>query len=1391
MLFKPGTQLYAYEVVREDTGQVVYVNYLGANFVPNLAENSDVMNRAVDLLIESPNISRIVFVQQRNYNHNTNQIFMLQEIANLYVFLTKQEKILSPTKLSMSNSEFLPQRHNDIAYLLMTLKRDPIGCYFELQRFLEEEKANLQNTAENMKFDQLGYTRLLERFYSLLGQTKLIQEAEKYFSDYSFGSRNIYFHLFRADIIPNFTFTRLASSLPDDAEIVEQYEIGDGEDKSVVTILKRKEDTKHFYHLMPPEYTLDEHKQGLLNLARNVLIEHQPKAEEFTDPEKTRQVFFNISRDLLTELSETRQIKINYNELNKLAKILVRHTIGFGLIEVLLQDKNLQDIVLNAPISANPIYLRHGTFDECSTNIIPSKEDGDSWAAKFRMTSGRPLDEANPILDTDLNLGKIRARISVIQRPLSPNGLAYAVRRHREDPWTLPLFVKRKMLNSFSAGLLSFLIDGSRTMLIAGTRSSGKCVDGNTLIQLSDGNLKQIKDLIGDEKKEIEDGKIYNPYSEIYCPSLDGMSINNKKVTDVWKRSSPEKVVKIKTKSGNEIITTMEHPYFSYNNGMTNIRADSLVKGDLIASPRRLFINNNEINIDLKNHLCLVKELDNCFVLKGKTNSQLINFPKKLTPELAELIGMVIGDGHLNKTKIEFHNQCKELRERYINLLKFFNVGHRIFDSHTTTVVQVTSRVLSRLFNEVFEIPFGKKSDKVIIPQLILKSGDNVLSSFLRGYFDCDGYVPKMKRDLELVTASKIMSEQLKLALLRFGITCFTKTKMINGVDYYRVLIRGSFVNNFAKHIGFFHPMKKTRLEKILNSNYIENTNVDIIPEGNLILRDLRRVLRASPKQHRFSGKDYWAYENNQYRVTRNWFKKIVGFYNQRYEKLSSIKSQIDLLRKLANFDLKRYLSKLECLRKMMGVSYGNIASQIGMSETGVRKSLQFQRIENLDGLINMSKSLDVFRKQELSEPALLLLNQLSYEKIIINSILVGVILSNMRNTLNISNEEFSLVGISKGSVSNFFNGVYNPSLRTIQLISKKVIEVFDSAISFETEKILKKATLLANSDIFWDEIISVDLIDKVDNHVYDLTVEGTHNFVANGLVAHNTSLLGSLMLEIMPKFRIICLEDTLELPVESLRKLKYDILRMKVRSSLLKTTNEIGADEGIRTSLRLGDSCLIVGEVRSLEAKALYEAMRVGALANVVAGTIHGASPYGVFDRVVNDLEVPVTSFKATDCIVVANPVKTPDGMSSMRRIIQLAEVRKHWTKDPQEEGGFVDLLKYNVEKDELEPSEELINGDSEVIKSIASGVKGWAGNWDAVYDNILLRAKIKQEMVDVAKKSKIPNLLESKFNALSNNMFHEFSQEIMSEVGLPESDRVFTKWQEWLMKQVKGKKI
>ena len=43
----------------------------------------------------------------------------------------------------------------------------------------------------------------------------------------------------------------------------------------------------------------------------------------------------------------------------------------------------------------------------------------------------------------------------------------------------------------------------------------------------------------------------------------------------------------------------------------------------------------------------------------------------------------------------------------------------------------------------------------------------------------------------------------------------------------------------------------------------------------------------------------------------------------------------------------------------------------------------------------------------------------------------------------------------------------------------------------------------LAESDIFWDSVVAIEA--RGEEPVFDATVAGTHNFVANGIVAHNS----------------------------------------------------------------------------------------------------------------------------------------------------------------------------------------------------------------------------------------------------------------------------------------------
>ena len=65
MQFKEGTPLHSHEVQREGGEDLLYINYMGAPYVPSLAESPEVMERTVDALIENPNVSRIIFVQQK------------------------------------------------------------------------------------------------------------------------------------------------------------------------------------------------------------------------------------------------------------------------------------------------------------------------------------------------------------------------------------------------------------------------------------------------------------------------------------------------------------------------------------------------------------------------------------------------------------------------------------------------------------------------------------------------------------------------------------------------------------------------------------------------------------------------------------------------------------------------------------------------------------------------------------------------------------------------------------------------------------------------------------------------------------------------------------------------------------------------------------------------------------------------------------------------------------------------------------------------------------------------------------------------------------------------------------------------------------------------------
>jgi len=78
----------------------------------------------------------------------------------------------------------------------------------------------------------------------------------------------------------------------------------------------------------------------------------------------------------------------------------------------------------------------------------------------------------------------------------------------------------------------------------------------------------------------------------------------------------------------------------------------------------------------------------------------------------------------------------------------------------------------------------------------------------------------------------------------------------------------------------------------------------------------------------------------------------------------------------------------------------------------------------------------------------------------------------------------------------------FNPRRRNVS--RRKLREIVEILRKYGDERI-KLLEFLTDSDILWERIKDLEIIDSPFDFVYDLTVENTHSFIANGVVVHNT----------------------------------------------------------------------------------------------------------------------------------------------------------------------------------------------------------------------------------------------------------------------------------------------
>lgn len=166
---------------------------------------------------------------------------------------------------------------------------------------------------------------------------------------------------------------------------------------------------------------------------------------------------------------------------------------------------------------------------------------------------------------------------------------------------------------------------------------------------------------------------------------------------------------------------------------------------------------------------------------------------------------------------------------------------------------------------------------------------------------------------------------------------------------------------------------------------------------------------------------------------------------------------------------------------------------------------------------------------------------------------------------------------------------------------------------------------------------------------------------------AGKSSLLSALMFEFPLSQRILTIEDTLELPGAAMRAMGYKVQSILV-DERMGGDQLSRSDEALKVSLRMGESAIVMGEVRGEEARTLYQSMRAGRAGSAIMGTIHGDSAESVYNRVVFDMGITPEAFMATDVVVTLQTVRDRRTGNLIRRLNELVSTGEH-------PGEFVDI--------------------------------------------------------------------------------------------------------------------
>ncbi|MDE1845914.1 MAG: V-type ATP synthase subunit A [Candidatus Micrarchaeota archaeon] len=428
-----------------------------------------------------------------------------------------------------------------------------------------------------------------------------------------------------------------------------------------------------------------------------------------------------------------------------------------------------------------------------------------------------------------------------------------------------PLVTGQRVVDTF------FPIAKGGTAAVPGPFGSGKCVSGDTPVLLSNGDIVRIKEIYDSAIKnnsgieQNENETIIKLKTPLGVYSLKNSEIIKSKSMYIYKGKS-DSLVEVRTRTGRSVKVTPVHKLFRVNEKGEIIEsmAKDLKVGQYIASVRKFDSKNGDAKIEFG-------DVD----YKGRMKQ--IKLPERMTPELAEFLGYYISEGYIRaKNTVVFTNSDEKLLVRFLELAKkLFDIDGKVErQSEKTPNVLLHSKVLGNLLRK---IGCGDKAGEKQIPGVLMKSGNKSLATFLSAYHIGDGSY--YDGQVEFTTASAKLSTQLSYILTRFGVLNSLNKRVIGGVPYYRIFVRGkenlAILHEAMNSSGISHE-KILKISEYVKSKANSWSAIDVVPLSPEYIKELYKFTLPYAELKK-EGVEIHNYTGNKEKMGAGIFKKFTG----------------------------------------------------------------------------------------------------------------------------------------------------------------------------------------------------------------------------------------------------------------------------------------------------------------------------------------------------------------------------------------------------------------------------------------------------------------------------------------------------------------------------------